>query len=99
LKVVVKAYLFLQETLGNEEITLELPENTSVRGLLQILERNYGMPQKLYYAGGYLTLLEEDRLIGLNVLINGRSIKQLDDINTLLANGSIVSLFPPAAGG
>lgn len=99
MKVVVKAYLFLRETLGNEDIALELPENTTVRELLQILERDYGMPRKLYHRGGHLTLLEEDKLIGLNVLINGRNIKQLDGINTLLDNGSIVSLFPPAAGG
>ncbi len=99
MKVVVKPYLFLRESLGVKEITIELPEGTSVRGLLQVLRRDHQMPEKLSINGRYLTLMNGEELTGMTVLINGYTIKQLQGIDTVLDEGSIISIFPPAAGG
>ena len=35
----------------------------------------------------------------IQILVNGRNIKYLDYIDTLLRNNDVVAIFPPAAGG
>ena len=99
MKVVVKPYLFLRQVLGFKEATLDVPEGTDVKQLLQILRREHKMPEKFNTAGGQLTLLEDEKIVGLVVLVNGRNIKQLKGVDTVLDNGNVINLFPPAAGG
>lgn len=99
MKVVVKPYLFLRQVLGYKEAVLDIPEGTSVRQLLQILRHEHKMPEKFNTAGGQITLLDEEKIVGLIVLVNGRNIKQLQGLNTVLSNEAVISLFPPAAGG
>lgn len=99
MKVVVKPYLFLRQVLGCKEAVLNVPEGTNVHELLQILRLEHKMPEKFNTAGGQITLMENDKIVGLVVLVNGRNIKQLQGLNTVLDNGAVINLFPPAAGG
>ncbi len=99
MKVVVKPYLFLRQVLGFKEATLDVPEGTDVHQLLQILRREYEMPEKFNTAGGQLMLMNGDKIVGLIVLVNGRNVKQLRGLDTVLYNGAVINLFPPAAGG
>ncbi len=99
MKVVVRPYLFLREALKVKEIIIDLPEEAKVRELLQTLCRDHGMPEKLSTAKGYLTLINGKELAGMIVLINGRNIKELQGLDTILDHGVTISLFPPVAGG
>ena len=99
MKITVKPYLFLRQTLGFKEAALEVPEGTNISRLLQILRRDYKMPEKLDISKGRLTLMNGETLVGLIVMINGRNIRQLDGVETILHDGAVISLFPPAAGG
>ena len=33
------------------------------------------------------------------IMINGRHVKHLKDLETMVRNGDIISIFPPAGGG
>ncbi len=99
MKITVKPYLFLRQILGFKEASLDVPEGTDIHQLLQILRRDYKMPEKYDTGGGQLTLMNGDMLVGLIVLINGRNIRQLEGLETVLSDGAVISLFPPAAGG
>ncbi len=99
MEVIVKPYLFLRQALGAKEIFLDLPEGSKVQKLLNVLRQDYGLPENFKTAGGSLKLLDGDIPIGLLVLVNGHNIRQLQGLDTILADGDIISLFPPAAGG
>lgn len=99
MKVTVKPYLFLQEALGVKELELDLPAGTDIYELLKIIRRQYGLPDQIEADYGNITLFEDDQPVALTILIDGRNIKQLQGIATVLDDGSVVALFPPAAGG
>ena len=99
MKVVVRLYLFLRDVLGSKEVALELSEGSSVSELLQIIREQYGLPDRISTGYGNLILIENDQPTGLIVLVGGRNIKKLQGMATVLEDGSVITLFPPAAGG
>jgi len=99
MEVVVKPYLFLRQALGAKEINLDLPKETNVQELLKVLRLDYGLPENFKTAVGSLKLLDGYIPVGLLILVNGHNIRQLQGLDTILADGDIISLFPPAAGG
>ncbi len=99
MQVTVKPYLFLRETLGSNYMTIELPEDATVKELLRVLCRDYGIPEKLTIGNATLTLLGHLNKTDLIILINGSNIRQLHGLYSILQEGDRVSIFPPAAGG
>jgi sulfur-carrier protein len=99
LKVVVKAYLFLQQALGLRELALDLQEGATVDNLLHLLRDEHGLPDQIKSGRQTLTLFDGNRLVNLTVLIDGHHIKTKQGTATLLHEGAVVALFPPAAGG
>lgn len=95
----MKAYLFLRQPLGGKEISLIMPEGADIEQLLQVLQADYGLPEEIKLSGSLLSLTSRGKLTGLAVLLNGRNIKHLQGISTVLNDGAVISLFPPAAGG
>jgi len=101
MKIVVKPYLFLRDILGFTGREIELPDEgeKTVGELLTVLRRKYQMPDRADISQGQLILFEENRPVGLVMLINGRNIGKLNGLSTVLNEGDQVTLFPPAAGG
>ncbi len=99
MQVTVKPYLFLRETLGSKYMTVELPEDSTVKELLRFLCREYGIPESLTIGGATLTLLGRHNKTDLIILVNGFNIRQLHGLYSILQEGDRVSIFPPAAGG
>ncbi len=85
--------------LGFKEHVFDMPEGARVIDLIRLLRRDYNLADRVDPGGGKLTLFEEDNPVGLLILIDGCSIKQLKGTETLLTDGAVVALFPPAAGG
>ncbi|HSW36355.1 MAG TPA: MoaD/ThiS family protein [Candidatus Limnocylindrales bacterium] len=99
MKVTVKPFLFLRKALGFNELEVDLDNNATVLELLRKLREQYGLTEELSTASGTLVLFDDDNLIGLMVLVDGRNIKQLDGTATVLHESAVITLFPPAAGG
>lgn len=99
MKVVVKPFLFLRKVLGFTEIELELPVGATVHDLLKVLRDQYGLPEKIELAQGNFMLFDGEQPTGLTILVEGRNIRQLQGLESLLNEGSTVTIFPPSAGG
>ena len=99
MQVIVKPYLFIRQALGEAEILIDLKDGSTVFELLNVLRRDHGLPEAVKVGRQELKLFSGSKLIGLIVLIEGRNIKQLDELKTKLKEGDTITLFPPAAGG
>ena len=92
MNVTVKTFADFRELLGTE-LVIYVPEGETVRGLLQILgKRNAAFLPKILENDGALKPY-------INILVNGRNVKSLDDLETGLAEGDVVAIFSPLAGG
>ena len=99
MRVQVKPYLFLREVLGNRYISMNLPEGATVKELLQLVQKETGLPENLTVKSASVTILGSNNETGLIILINGCNIRQLQGLQYRLQEGDEISLFPPAAGG
>jgi molybdopterin synthase sulfur carrier subunit len=92
MNVTVKAFADVRELLGRE-LVISIREGETVRQLLHILGKKYP---------GFLPrILEHDGQLRpyVNILENGRNIRSLNDLDTRLAEGDVIAIFPPLAGG
>jgi molybdopterin converting factor small subunit len=99
LKITVKPYLYLKDCLGWHEIALELPMEATVADLFRTLRLNYGFPDQIKISTYRMPLFEGEEPVNLTVLVNGRHIKSMRGTKTILEDGTVVTLFPPSAGG
>ena len=92
MNVTVKTFADFREILG-KELVMSIPEGETVRGLLQKLgNENTAFLSKVLGSDGNLRP-------AINILQNGRNILSLHGIETCLAEGDVISIFPPMAGG
>ena len=99
MKVTVKPYLYLRELLGWTELSLELPEGATAGDLFRLLRREHGFPERIGAGGLSMALFAGEEPVNMTVLVNGKPIKFLRGTETVLEEGAVVTLFPPAAGG
>ncbi|MBZ5498243.1 MAG: MoaD/ThiS family protein [Acidobacteriia bacterium] len=92
MNVTVRTFADFRELLG-KELVISLPDGQTVRELLQVLGKRHAA----FLPG----ILEDDGQLRpyVNILENGRNVRFLDDLETRLAEGDIIAIFPPVAGG
>ncbi|RLG04284.1 MAG: molybdopterin synthase sulfur carrier subunit [Thaumarchaeota archaeon] len=92
MKITVKSFATIREAFGGRGVLwIELPEGSSIRDLINALEKNYRPKIDLSRVG------EENS--NIKVLVNGREITYLDGLETKLRDGDVVAFIPPVAGG
>ena len=90
--ITVKSFATLREVM-DAQIQIEVGEGATVRSLLDTLTTRYpGLDGMIFSSPGMLRDF-------VNILRNGRNIEFLAGLDTPLAEGDLVALFPPAAGG
>jgi molybdopterin synthase sulfur carrier subunit len=92
MNVTLKAFANLRELLG-KELTVPVSAGETIRGLLYVAgSRHPAFVAQVLDGGGHLRPY-------VNILRNGRNIRFLNDLETTLAEGDVVAIFPPVAGG
>jgi molybdopterin synthase sulfur carrier subunit len=90
--VKLKAFANLRELLG-KELTISVSAGETIRGLLRVVgSKHHAFEAQVLDGGGHLRPY-------VNILHNGRNIRFLNELDTTLAEGDVVAIFPPVAGG
>ncbi len=88
----MKFYSYLRDLIGQKEVELELDEGTTISHLLEELVLDSKTKE---------VLLDKNNEVkpDITILRNGREIKFLEGLDTVLKEGDEVSVFPLVAGG
>ncbi|ELY70933.1 ubiquitin-like small modifier protein 1 [Natrinema versiforme] len=88
----LRFFATFREAVGEKERTRTVDDGATVGDVLTALEAEYD---------GLEGQLVEDGTIRpqLSVLKNGRNVVHMEGVDTTLAEGDVVSVFPPVAGG
>ena len=89
----VAFYANLRAIVGTKHVTFDLPPNSTVLDLLHLAETRYPeFTPLLWDANGNLGDY-------IKVFVNGREIRHLQGVDTLVPSDAEVDIFPPSAGG
>lgn len=95
IKVKVHTILGLKKIIGQREIEVSIPEESSVEALLSQMVQNWGEALSSHiFEPGSTRLLSHIRL-----MVNGQDIGFLKGMETLLGDGDEVLILPPVSGG
>ena len=94
MKITIHFYSIFREMAGGKTFTVEVPDNASVKDLLeaireQVSEEVYEKIFKFMEGRGAKTL----------IMVNGRNIKFLEGLDTKISEKDKIDIFPPGAGG
>ena len=93
MSIVVKFFATLRDLTSRNPIEIPAQDSMTLRQVLGILFTRFGTElQALILEEGIL----RDRI---QILVNGRSVKWLDDLDTLTREGDTIAIFPPVGGG
>jgi molybdopterin synthase sulfur carrier subunit len=90
----VNFYSTLREIVGQKTVEIDLPENTTVRQLVEEIIRQYPLLER--------ELVDErgDLYQHVHVFVNGRDVPFLvDRVDTQLSMADKISIFPAVGGG
>lgn len=91
--VIVRFFTRLREITGRSEEAVELGNGATVKMALEALSARYGEEYARY------VFANEPAGFQLQFLINGRSIAQMEGLETKLRDGDTLAIVPPVGGG
>jgi MoaD family protein len=93
MKITLRTFADFREIIGVREKEISLPEGKTVAGLLKDLCKAHpGLQGKLFDAAAELKPY-------IIILKNGRNVASLQHLDTVIADGDVIAVFPPVAGG
>ena len=88
----LRFFATFREAVGRKTVVREFEDGSDVGEVLSVLETEYEeMDRRL--------IVDGDLAPQINVLKNGREVLHLQGLETALADGDRLSVFPPVAGG
>ena len=95
MKVAVRLFTTLRELAGMGEETLEFSaKSVTVRKVLEALVKQHGKAFRDYLYYDKCRVREY-----LQLLVNGKSVNLMEDLETLVKEGDVVAVVPPVGGG
>jgi molybdopterin synthase sulfur carrier subunit len=89
----IKVYATLRDVVGGASVHLDSAPEMTVEQLLQELFARYPiLPSKFFDAQG-------DLHRAVHILINGRDMRFIDGLDTVISSKDEVRIFPPVGGG
>lgn len=95
MQVTVRFYATFREIAGEEELSLNLDDQTTVEVLLRKLFERYGDKLKNVLIDSSTGNLAKY----VKIFKNGRDIDFLGGLKATLSDGDLIVMFPPVAGG
>jgi len=94
-KVKVQFFAAVRELVGSREETVELPDQSSVRALLDSLVKIHGEQLRNYLYDPSTGELRR----AIQLLIGDRPVSVIDGMSTILSDGCVLAIIPPVGGG
>jgi molybdopterin synthase sulfur carrier subunit len=94
LRIKVQYFASVREIVSQREETLEVPEGTSVRTLLELLAAKHGNSLKKYIFDETGAARQH-----LQFLLDEKRISETGGLSTPLIEGSTLAIIPPVGGG
>ncbi|MDN5346376.1 MAG: sulfur-carrier protein [Petrotoga sp.] len=89
----IKFFSLIKFDLKKDEVDYQLSESKSVREIIELLDQEFDN----YFSR---KLLKDGELkSGTIILLNGRNIRHLQGLDTLVENKDEITIFPPSGGG
>ncbi len=93
-KIKITFLSILSDIIGNREISLKIGENSSVRDVLENLKQYLGHNFELNFFNP-----DESLKKYIIIALNGKDIRQDENLGTTIHNGDNISFLPAIAGG
>lgn len=89
----VKVFATLRDVVGGKSVRVDVGSGVSIRQLLaQMLDQYPGLRPKLLTEDGQLNP-------SVHILVNGRDVRFLQGLETVITAQDTVQMFPPVGGG
>lgn len=94
-RIILKYFAYIADLVKKREESIDMPENTTVQDLLEVLIKVYGTPLREYIYP------EPNRELNpvLNFLVNKVNIHNLEGLGTSLKEADEFVILPPVGGG
>ena len=89
----IKLYAGLRASAGKKSVSISAPEVTIINNVLKLLADNYPNLKPV------VSPENTNNSRSILILINGRDIRRLSGLDTMVSPQDIIELFPPVSGG
>jgi molybdopterin synthase sulfur carrier subunit len=95
MNITIRTTMGLKKTIGQARIQMTLAKGETVAGLLDRLTTTWGdeLAAQLFQPGGRVPRTS------IMLMVNGRSIRFLNQLDTVLKDGDELTILPPVGGG
>ena len=95
IRVKVRSILEFKEIFGQDRFEVSLADGSTVGNFLEEITNDWGdeLASRLFEAGS------SNLLPHIMLMVNGRSVRLLDNLKTALQDGDEITILPPVGGG